>query len=168
MYLCSKEKLQKIMSEAELRLVKIGENCTMYSIQFLSEDESEFERFYSKFKDETEYNEDFERLLNILGRIADFGAFERFFRLEGKMSDEVCALPVLKSRLRLYCLRLSDKILILGNGGVKASRTYNEDNTLRGYVITLQKFDKLIREGVKDGTIVVTENTIETENTFDI
>ncbi|MCD8211141.1 MAG: hypothetical protein LUC37_06320 [Prevotella sp.] len=140
----------------------------MYSIQFLSEDESEFERFYSKFKDETEYNEDFERLLNILGRIADFGAFERFFRPEGKMSDEVCALPVLKSRLRLYCLRLSDKILILGNGGVKASRTYNEDNTLRGYVITLQKFDKLIREGVKDGTIVVTENTIETENIFDI
>ncbi len=156
------------MSEAELRLVKMGENCTMYSIQFLSEDESEFERFYAKFKEETVYNEDFERLLNILGRIADFGAFERFFRPEGKMSDGVCALPVLKSRLRLYCLRLSDKILILGNGGIKASRTYNEDNTLRGYVITLQKFDKLIREGVKDGTIIVTENTIETENTFDI
>ncbi len=156
------------MSEAELRLVKMGENCTMYSIQFLSEDESEFERFYSKFKDETVYNEDFERLLNILGRIADFGAFERFFRPEGKMSDGVCALPVLKSRLRLYCLRLSDKILILGNGGVKASRTYNEDNTLRGYVITLQKFDRLIREGVKNGTIIVTENTIETDNTFNI
>lgn len=105
------------MSEAELRLVKATGNCTMYSIQFLSEDESEFERFYTKFRDESTYNEDFERLLNILGRIADFGAFERFFRLEGKMSDRVCALPVVKSRLRLYCVRLSDKILVLGNGG---------------------------------------------------
>lgn len=151
------------MSEAELRLVKSAENCTMYSIQFLSEDESEFERFYTKFRDESVYNEDFERLLNIIGRIADFGAFERFFRPEGKMSDRVCALPVLKSRLRLYCLRLSDKILILGNGGVKATRTYNEDDMLKGYVITLQNFDKLITEGVKNGSILVTENTIETK-----
>lgn len=156
------------MSEAELRLVKETENCTIYSIQFLSEDESEFERFYTKFRNESVYNEDFERLLNIIGRIADFGAFERFFRPEGRMSDRVCALPVLKSRLRLYCLRLSDKILILGNGGVKVTRTYNEDETLRGYVITLQNFDRLITEGVENGSISVTKNTIETENTFDI
>ena len=156
------------MSEAELRLVKAAESCTIYSIQFLSEDESEFERFYAKFRDESVYNEDFERLLNIIGRIADLGAFERFFRPEGKLSDRVCALPVLKSRLRLYCLRLSDKILILGNGGVKATRTYNEDDTLKGYVITLQNFDRLITEGVKNGSILVTENTIETKNTFDI
>ncbi len=84
------------------------------------------------------------------------------------MSDRVCALPVLTSRLRLYCLRLSDKILILGNGGVKVTRTYNEDETLRGYVITLQNFDRLITEGVENGSILVTKNTIETENTFDI
>lgn len=156
------------MSEAELRLVKTSENCTIYSIQFLSQDESEFERFIAKFRDESIYNEDFERLLNIIGRIADLGAFERFFRPEGKMSDRVCALPVLQSRLRLYCLRLSDKILILGNGGVKSTRTYNEDNTLKGYVITLQNFDRLISEGVKNGSILVMENIIETQNTFDI
>lgn len=158
----------KKMSEADLRLVKATENCTIYSIQFLSKDESEFECFYAKFRNEAVYNEDFERLLNIIGRIADFGAFERFFRPEGKMSDRVCALPALKSRLRLYCLRLSDKILILGNGGVKNTRTYNEDDTLKGYVITLQNFDKLITEGINNGTISVTENTIETANTFDL
>ena len=115
-----------------------------------------------------EYNEDFERLLNILGRIADFGALERFLRPEGKMNDRVCALPVLKSKLRLYCLRLSDKILILGNGGVKKTRTYDEDDALKGYVITLQNFDRLMRAGVKDGTISVTENIIETDKTFDL
>lgn len=156
------------MSEAELRLVTDEKNCTMYTIQFLSDDDSEFEKFYTKFKNELEYNEDFERLLNILGRIADFGALERFFRPEGKIGDRVCALPVLRSRLRLYCLRLSDKILILGNGGVKRTRTYNEDDTLKGYVITLQKFDKLMRDGVKDGSITITENIIETDKTFDL
>lgn len=156
------------MSEAELRLVADAKNCTMYTIQFLSDDDSEFEKFYAKFKDDLEYNEDFERLLNILGRIADFGALERFFRPEGKMNDSVCALPVLKSKLRLYCLRLSDKILILGNGGVKQTRTYNEDLTLKGYVMTLQKFERLIKTGVMDGSISITEKIIETDKTFDL
>lgn len=76
------------------------------------------------------------------------------------MSDHVFALPVLTSKLRLYCLRLSDKILILGNGGVKNSRTYNEDDTLRGYVITLQNFEKLLKEGQKKGLVTITEKTI--------
>jgi hypothetical protein len=156
------------MSKAELKLVNDAQNCTMYTIQFTAETESEFERFYTKFKDNSVYNEDFERLLNILGRIADFGALERYFRPEGKMNDRVCALPVVRSKLRLYCLRLSDKILILGNGGVKNTRTYNENEMLKGYVLTLQNFDRLVKEGVKDGSIIVTENTIETNNTFDI
>lgn len=45
------------------------------------------------------------------------------------MNDSVVALPVLKSKLRLYCLRLTDKILVLGNGDVKNSRTYEENDT---------------------------------------
>ena len=85
------------MSEAELKLVTDAKNCTIYTIQFLSEDESEYEKFYLKFRDELEFNEDFQRILNVLGRIADFGAFERYFRPEGKMNDRICALPVFKS-----------------------------------------------------------------------
>ncbi|MGM9833903.1 MAG: hypothetical protein ACI31A_09505 [Candidatus Limisoma sp.] len=156
------------MSEAELRLVTDAKNCTIYTIQFLSEDDSEYEKFYLKFRNELEFNEDFQRILNVLGRIADFGALERYFRPEGKMNDRVCALPVFKSKLCLYCLRLSDKILILGNGGIKKTKTYDEDDTLKGYVITLQNFDRLVTTGVKDGTIVVTEDVIETDNTFDL
>ena len=53
------------MSEAELKLVTDAKNCTMYTIQFLSDDDSEFEKFYAKFRNELEYNEDFERLLKI-------------------------------------------------------------------------------------------------------
>lgn len=39
---------------------------------------------------------------------------------------------------------------------------------LKGYVITLQKFEQLLKEGEKDGSVVITTNTIETDNTFDI
>ena len=156
------------MSEAELLLVNNADGCTIYTIQFLSESDSEFERFYARFKDDAEYNPDLMKIVALINKIADMGALERYFRPEGKLKDGVCALPVLQSKLRLYCLRLSDKILVLGNGDVKKTRTYNEDDMLKGYVLTLQNFEKLIREGEKDGTISITANTIETDKTFDI
>ena len=152
----------------ELLLVNEGENCTLYTIQFVSEDKSEFERFYAKFKNDAEYDNDLMRIVALIDKIADKGALERLFRPEGKYSDGVCALPVIQSKLRLYCLRLSDRILILGNGGIKKTRTYNEDDVLKGYVITLQNFEKLLKEGEKDGSVVITENTIETDKIFDI
>ena len=156
------------MSEAELIHVNNADGCTIYTIQFLSESDSEFERFYARFKDDAEYNPDLMKIVALINKIADMGALERYFRPEGKLKDGVCALPVLQSKLRLYCLRLSDKILVLGNGGIKKTRTYNEDDMLKGYVLTLQNFEKLIREGEKDGTISITANTIETDKTFDI
>ncbi len=82
--------------------------------------------------------------------------------------DSVVALPVLSSKLQLYCLRLSNGILILGNGGVKNSRTYEEDDSLRGYVINLQKFEELIKEGKENGSVIITERIIETDNTFEL
>jgi hypothetical protein len=148
------------MSELELLLVNEADNCTIYTIQYLSEDESEFERFYSKFKEDAEYSPDLMRIVAYIDKIADRGALERFFRPEGKYNDGVCALPVVSSKLRLYCLRLSDKILVLGNGGVKKTKTYNEDDTLKGYVITLQRFEQLLNEGVKEGTVRFTLNHI--------
>lgn len=156
------------MSEAELIMINEARNCTLYTIQFLTEDDSEFEKFYNKFKDDVEFNPDLMRIVGFIRKIADHGALERFFRPEVKMKDNVVALPVVRSKLRLYCLRLSDKILILGNGGVKTTRTYEDNNELSGYVLTLQKFDKLIKEGVENGTIIMSESKIETNNTFEL
>ena len=111
-------------------------------------------------------NRDLLRIVQILDKIAEEGALERFFRPEGKMRDSVVALPVLRSKLRLYCLRLSDRILVLGNGGVKNSRTYQEDDSLRGYVLTLQRFEELLKEGERDGSVTITSKTIETYKTL--
>lgn len=156
------------MSEVELILLNEGSRCTLYSIQFTSEDNSEYERFYAKFIKDAKLNHDLLRIVQIVDKIADKGALERFFRPKGKMKDSVVALPVLSSKLRLYCLRLSNGILILGNGGVKSSRTYEEDDSLRGYVLNLQKFEELLKEGKRNGTVTITERTIETNNIFDL
>ena len=156
------------MSEVELILVSESDKCTIYTIQFLSEDKNEFQRFIAKFKDDATYNPDFVKILNFINQISERGALERYFRPEGKRKDGVCALPITSSKLRLYCLRLSDCILVLGNGGVKNTRTYNEDEILKGYVINLQKFEELLKEGVKDGSVKITETTIETNKIFEL
>lgn len=80
------------------------------------------------------------------------------------------ALPAIRSGLRLYCLRMSDSVLIVGNGGVKDSRTYEENPELNGYVINLQKLDALLSEDIKKGIVVIeaTEILGADEKTFDI
>lgn len=160
--------IYKTMNEVELYLISDGEKCTIYTLQFLRDTENEFEKFVSKFIDDAEYSEDYSRIAAVVSRIARTGAHERYFRREGKISDSVVALPVLSSKLRLYCLRLTDRILILGNGGVKKTRTYEEDANLKAYVMTLQKFEKLLKEGISDGSVTITESIIETDNIFEL
>ena len=76
------------------------------------------------------------------------------------MNDGVGALPISKSKLRLYCLRLTDKILILGNGGEKNTKTYEESEELKGYVMDLQKFDSLLKSYIRNGEIEIEETRL--------
>ena len=86
------------------------------------------------------------------------------------MRDRVSALPVETNKLRLYCLRLSDGVLIVGNGGQKKTRSYNESDELSGYVLTLQKLDELLRAAERKGVVSIEETTIKgiDDKSFDI
>ena len=148
------------MKQANLELVEQSERVSLYSIKFLGEDLTEFERFLQEFRRNAEFNMDYQRILYAIGRILDNGALERYFRPEGKYKDGVCAVPLDSGKLRLYCLRISEQILIVGNGGVKESRRYQDDPLLNGYVITLQNFEKLIRDGIKNGWITIQEKEL--------
>lgn len=46
----------KSMSETELLLVSKSEGCTIYTIQFLSKSESEFENFYNTIETDENFN----------------------------------------------------------------------------------------------------------------
>ena len=76
------------------------------------------------------------------------------------MNDNVKALAIDSRRLRLYCLRISDKILILDNGGIKNTRTYQEDEKLSGYVMDLQTFDRVLVKAQKSGKVTIEKNMI--------
>jgi len=148
------------MKEARLKTLEQTDNVSLYSICFDGNAVSEYEAFVQKFKDDATLNTDYKNIILALEKIVAVGAFERFFRPEGKMSDHVAALSIDSRKLRLYCLRISDQILIVGNGGKKDTRTYEESSELSGYVMDLQEFDKLLSEAQKDGSITIEKNVI--------
>ena len=148
------------MTRVSLKTIEQNDNVGMFSICFDGNSESEFEKFLLEFKDNATYNKDFNAILLALSKIIDKGALERFFRIEGRMNDHVSALSIDSRKLRLYCLRISDQILILGNGGVKLSRTYQEDEKLSGYVMNLQTFDKVLLKAQEKGIITIEKNMI--------
>lgn len=148
------------MTSISLKTIEQNDNVSMFSICFDGNEESEFEKFLNEFKDNATYNKDFNVILLALSKIIDKGALERFFRNEGKMNDSVKALAIDSRKLRLYCLRISDQILILGNGGVKTTRTYQENEQLSGYVMDLQTFDKVLIKAQKAGRVTIEKNMI--------
>ena len=144
-----------------LELVEQSEKVSLYSISFAMDKTTEFERFLNKFEEEASLNEDYQKILYALSIILDKGALERYFRPEGRMNDDLCALPVESGRIRLFCLRFSNEILILGNGDIKRTSSYEEDAKLYGYTLDLQKFGRLLKKDIEDGIVTVEEKELK-------
>ena len=124
-----------------IELLEDGDKVSIYSPRFEGEKYTEFERFLLKFRDD--YPNDVAQLVYRLDIIKRDGAADRHFRYEGTRHDRVMALPshLETTALRLYLLNIQSKILILGNGGLKSTATYQEDEQLSRCVSTLQKID---------------------------
>ncbi len=149
-----------VKKRATVELMNESEKVTLYSISFEKDGTTEFEKFVAEFEMNATYNRDYQRILAALQAILRIGALERFFRPEGGINDSVQALPIESGKLRLYCLRFSDQIVILGNGGVKNTRTYEEDPKLYGYVLDLQKFEIILCENIAKGLVSIEEKRL--------
>lgn len=157
------------MTKASIKSVASTETAGIFSICFEGESYTEFEKFITKHKEH--YSRDLNIILAAINRmLLASGFLERYFRPEGKMQDRVCALPITSGKLRLYCLRLSDNVLIAGNGGVKSTKKYEESEELNGYVISLQNLDSAIRLAIKKGEVTIEEHTISNidNKTFEV
>ncbi len=149
------------MTRIYIEEVKKTDIAGLFTICFEGNDATEFQKFIEKFKEDASRKEELSVILTAINRMLTASGFlERYFRPEGKMGDHVVALPIERTKMRLYCLRMSDSVLIVGNGGVKSTKTYEEDESLNGYVITLQKLDKLINKAIKSGKVTIEETII--------
>ena len=144
-----------------LELVEQSDKVSFYSISFAANRTTEFELFLKEFEDEAILNKDYQRILNALRIILDKGALERYFRPEGKINDNLCALPLDSGKIRLYCLRISDEILIIGNGGKKTAQKYEDDAILFGYALDLQKCNAFLRSAIDKGYVPIEEKDLK-------
>lgn len=143
-----------------LELFDENDNLNLYTIRLKDEKLTEFEKFLEKFPDDCEYKEDIDIIISWINKITEKGALSRYFKPEGKYGDGVGAIPIETNNIRLYCLRLSDKILILGNGGIKDADTWQESPTLRPFVELLIDTSRFINTRRQKGNIQLNDKTI--------
>ncbi len=159
------------MTKATIQSVLQTESAGIFTIIFEGESYTEFQKFIMKGHENATLQPDLQKILTALQRMLNaVGFLERYFRPEGKMRDRVVALPIQSGKLRLYCLRLSDSVLIVGNGGQKTTKTYNEDKELTGYVVSLQKLDELLRHAERKGIVKIETTSISgiDDKTFEL
>ena len=152
--------LQRMKKKTTIEKISESAKTALYSISFEMDGTTEFEKFVAEFEQNATYNRDYQRIIAALQVILDKGALERFFRPEGKINDNLQAIPIEGGKLRLYCLRLSEQIVILGNGGVKTTKKYQDDPKLYGYVMDLQHFDKMLKENIEKGYVKIEEKEL--------
>ncbi len=144
-----------------IELVEEHTNANFYSIHLEGQELTEFERFFEKFPLGCEYDEEVDVVIAWLDKIGERGALERYFRPEGRYGDGVGVIPIdVGNKIRLYCLRLSDKILIFGNGGVKDSDTWQNSSTLAPYVKLLIDTSRFVWSRISDGKVLLVDKEI--------
>lgn len=140
------------IKQVEFTPIKLTTTVDIYAIHFLEDESNEFHKFLVLFRSTKDkyLADDYQRILETINKISEQGALERHFRIEGKVKDRVFAIPTeiiqrnkkKHGTLRVYCIRVSDELLILGGGGLKVTDNYNEDEELSQYVADLQTIDK--------------------------
>jgi hypothetical protein len=133
-----------------------------YTVRFDEDTLSETEKFITRILDtpdlEREYGEEMDTLIAVLEFIGDVrGAQRKYFREENNAE----ALPPprgtleaqeldIDNRLRLYCVRLSDEVVILFGGGIKTALSVQESSDVRMHFHLAQRIATALDEALRE------------------
>ena len=137
-----------------LELFEGNTEAVSYALKFDEEQYSEPQTFINKIStDEPEAYEDIKYRLEFM--LEEHLFLPPMLKLEeGKRHDWVVAIKTIEPKhLRWYGLRYNDRILILGNGGLKTTRTYQEDPHLHKSVKDLQYVFRCIQKRMQKNEI---------------
>lgn len=126
---------------------------SIYSPKYDGESMNEFDKFLMSNNShaEPQLKVFFDAIISAIEKIEECGARENLFRPEG---GRVKAIPLMVNvgrinksigKIRLYCLRYSDQVLIIGNGGVSLASRYEDDPKHLAFVNDLRQIDQHIR-----------------------
>ncbi|MDE5956123.1 MAG: hypothetical protein K2G80_06470 [Bacteroidales bacterium] len=138
-------------------LITETDAISMYSPCYDGEQMHEFAKFLVSNRDHShpQLKKFFYTILAKIHKMEECGARENLFRPEGgkiKAMPLYVELPRINrkvGKLRLYCIRISERLLILGNGGVTTVNKYEDDPFLLSCVGNLRTIEKKLRREVK-------------------
>ena len=151
--------------------------CCFYTVTKEGALNNETDKFLEKYEQDPKFKTSLQELLNfVLNAIGeDHGAIDEVLN---RYENEVIGLPpkgnvkLIKEiyhfpefPLRLYALRITERILILFNGGVKDGAK-NQTSSLHSNWLEACQFAKKIEEAINDGRIIVnsTSSRLTDEN----
>lgn len=151
-----------------LQVFKTFKKVRYYTFQIEGQSQNETDKFFSKFEFSEEIGDDLFRLNRLIITIGDrTGAIFELFRPE----DQAAALPPKSSfrvnkilqihkmeynSLRLYCIWISEEIVILANGDIKKSQKTEDSPDLLPHFRFIKSMGKQINK-------LISENLFEFE-----
>lgn len=141
----------------KLELILETEKVSMYSPRYDGEENNEFQKFLlaNQSHKHPQLIKFFGAILSVIEKMGETGALERYFRPEGgniKAVPTYIEIPRMDKKIgkmRLYCLRLSDRMLILGGGAVSTAQKYEDDSVLLTIVGDLRDIEQHIKTIVR-------------------
>lgn len=148
----------------KIELIELEEfNCKVGHIYSVAVDGAD-QTLYDLFLEENEgdYRAELGEIANKLNTMSSRTGFaENFFKLnEGKPGDGVCALTDLKGKLRLYCIRFGNILLVLGGGGPKSKliRAYEEDPKLLSENLMIREVSNAMAKAIREKDLILEED----------
>ena len=147
-----------------------GSKASVYDIYLYDEYDTLFNRFVAE-----NINLSKDELKDILKRLYTIanktGAREQFFKVgEGGASDNIDALyDKPGSKLRLYCIRYGESLIILGGGGPKPKdiRAWQEDEKLTNEMKLLKHISQDIYQRQLDKELRLTDNGMDLDGNLE-
>ncbi len=142
-----------------------GDKASIYSITEEGRKGSLLDHFINEHRDGF-----IQDLFSLMGRLRamgnSVGALETYFKLDEGLewNDLVCALyDIPDKHLRLFCIRLSEHIIVVGNGGPKSVRAWQDDSKLSREVTEMMHYSKIIRTKLENGSLRIAADGLKFE-----
>ena len=143
-----------------------GQVCTFYTVRWEDAALSETDKFFVKYENDSTFQRPMQELAKFISKkIGDeMGALEDFFRFEnaaqalppsGRHKVEDLYINFGNFPLRLYCLRISETLVVLFNGGEKTADTAQEGKTSMAFQ-EANIFAKRIFDALREKDIYIT------------
>lgn len=145
-----------------------------YTVFIEDADYTEFEDFLIRMKSVSEYGEQLGKILQFIQDIGEkYGARSEHFRHE-RSAD---ALPPRyyiqpgkpnKYGIRLYCIRLSNEIVVLLNGDLKTEDNPEDCPNCRRHFRFANAVARKLNDAIRDGEIVLNDKHLDMDDDFEI